>query len=89
MLIPHLPLQIETAAFNSIVSQQGPDVPPAEGAMLAAERARELYGRAFHELVRQVLHSYVVGAVNESLLLGSCWSSRCQLHPMPAHLHTL
>lgn len=57
--------------------------------MLAAERARELYGRAFHELVRQVLHFFVVGAVNESLLLGSCWSSRCQLHPMPAHLHTL
>ena len=70
VLIPHLPLQIETAAFKSTVSQQGSDVPPVEGAMLAAERARELYGRAFHELVRQVLRCHVVGAVTVCLLLG-------------------
>ena len=70
MLIPHLPLQVETAAFNSSFSQQGSDVPPVEGAMLAAERARELYGRAFHELVHQVLSCCVVGLVSVRLLLG-------------------
>ena len=70
VLIPHLPLQIETAAFTSTVSQQGSDVPAVEVAMLAAKGGRELYGRAFHELVRQVLRCRVVGAVSVRLLLG-------------------
>ena len=53
--------------------------------MLAAERARALYGRAFHELVRQVLSCHVVGVVSVRLLLGV---TRWQLHSMPERPHS-
>lgn len=49
-----LPLQVETQRFNATYARKDERTPLVEFLMLAATKARAMYGTAYAELARQV-----------------------------------
>lgn len=58
---PCLPSQVETQRFNATYARKHERTPLVEFLMLAASKAREMYGTAYAELARQASRA------------GGCW----------------